>query len=194
MATFQELLKSRPDFKSPLDQNTWKMNPALTNSAYGKLSEKALVDPSAWEAKLNTAQGLEQQKALEQAQLQSAAGTAGIQSRLAMRGGIGGGAMERAATQGANNLMQANTSIGMQGALQRANNTVTADDRQNAMLESAGAGQQVGIANVLGQNQMLNEANLGTYNAQMQAAAAQEQAKATAKAAAPGRQKFLGIF
>jgi hypothetical protein len=184
---FNTLLKNRPQFASPVDQSSWTMPKALTSASGAKLTELAMQDPSAWEGKLNTAQGLDQQKMLQTAQEQAQAGTAGMQNRLAMRGGIGSGAMERANLQGSQNLMKANTDIGMGGAIQRATNALSAQEMQNSLLGSAAGNEQIGIANVLGQNTQLNAANLGTYNAQLQALAAKEQAAATQKAGQGGK-------
>jgi hypothetical protein len=184
---FNTLLANRPKFVSPVDQNTWTMPSALTSGSAGKLSELAMQDPSAWTAKLNTAQGLEEQKALQGAREQAASGAVGMQNRLAMRGGVSGGAIERANLQGSQNLMKANTDIGLQGAMQRAGNILSADERQTGLLGSAVQGEQAGIGNVLGQNNLLNAGNLATYNAQLTAAAAKEQAKATAAAGSGGK-------
>ncbi len=151
---------------SPLDQETWQLDPALHMDNAG-----------AWETSMLDKQKLEQQQMMQNIKDQTATGLAGAQNRLAMRGGMSSGAKERIGAQGQENLMNANTQVGLAGAQSRAQ---IGNQAQNIGMQE----QQFNIQNVLGQNQYSNQAALDKYKTQMQGWAGKEYADAQRAAGA----------
>lgn len=93
----------------------------------GKLTARTLagadiqkqMEESPWYKMALEKQGAEQAGLMDQASRQQAGALAGARSQLAMRGGLGGGAAERMATSGAENLSQMMQQQRQAGAVER---------------------------------------------------------------------------
>ena len=166
-----------------------------------RLRERATAQgPSQAAQYLTGQQRLMQQQQEQAARQQAAGGQAGAWSRLAMRGGLGGGARERLAGQAMAGQQQALQNIGMGGAQQRLG-LLAQDEQQKLALQQALPGLQLGqeqailgaqqadVARREGARQQNITAMLGDvgrkadfeqerFKTQMQALAAERQARA----------------
>lgn len=193
-----------------LDQRLAGVN--LNTQGLEALRARALgTGPSTWAQMAEAKQRQEETQQRGQAAQQGASAQAQARAQLAMRGGLSGGARQRLAMQGARDQAQMGQQIGAQGQQARANIGLQDEQTRTQMLSqlpgqelaalqpamqkaSAWAQmaqneqnqaiqrEQFNTTAALQQQQNLNQSNMGLYQEQMKAQAAERQARATEKA------------
>ncbi len=192
---------------SELDQRLGNIN--LNTQGLDALRARATgTGPSAWAQMAEQKQRMEEGQQRDQSAQQGAQAQAGARSQLAMRGGLSGGARQRLAMQGARDQTMAGQQIGAAGQTARANIGLQDEQTKNQMLsqlpgqelaalqpemQKANAWQQMAQGEqgqaiqreqfntnaALQQQENQNQANMGVYQEQMKAQAAERQARAT---------------
>lgn len=145
-------------------------------------------------------QFLEEQDARERAKREAKGTRAEAEAQLALRGGLSAGARERLESSGARNLLAMSQDVSRQGNLNRMQ--IGINDEQNRIaqlgqlpgmealalqsnLQREGMytqARQTDINRAIAENQNRNAYNQSLYQQQMQAWAAQRQARATERA------------
>ena len=105
-------------------------------AGYQAFQERAMAAPgtSPWEKMMMDRQGLEQAGARDLAGSQAAGAGQNIWNQMAMRGGGGAGARERAATTGQRMGYQGAQNVGQQGAMARADIGLRGEEQRLGML------------------------------------------------------------
>lgn len=164
---------------------------AANDQGYQSFSKEALRrGPSAWAGLAKVQQALEARNQRENAAQQAAAAGTEEENKLAMTGGLSSGARERAATAAANATTKGAQDVNRQEQMN--NMQIGLNDEQQRLQElSQLPGMEQGrisgwenvsgrdLQNLLQENQARNQFNMGLYNTQMQAWAAEKQAEAT---------------
>ena len=111
-----------PKFRlfDPAKPNQYSIEDQLSRTGLDALEARATQKgASPWLKMAQEKQGLEETGLINSAAAQQAGAEAGARANLAMRGGLRGGAAERLATAGGNNLALARQGVRQQGALER---------------------------------------------------------------------------
>lgn len=171
-----------------LDPNQYRGNQGALNL----LNQKAMQQgTSPWAMMQMQKQGLDQQNQMNSAARQAQGQNAQARAGLAMRGGLSGGAAERLARGGGQDLNAARQGISNQGMQNRMQIGIQDETNKNAMLgqavqgNQAALGQQIGLGqfnvqNTLAENQANNQHDITRYQEQMKGYAAGKTANATA--------------
>lgn len=148
---------------SPLTGRVSNLSGQLDESGINAIKGKALQQgPSAWMRMALDKQGVEQRGLMNSAAQNAASGNAAARASLAMRGGLGGGAAERLASNTGNDLALARQGVLQQGALQRSDIGL-ADEANKMDLLKQLPGAQLGAAQYkTGVDQSNMQKNLST--------------------------------
>lgn len=183
-----ELPEEKYKYTSQLDPATglmkgpYKFDPNQSE-AFSQIRSRAMSQgPSTWANMMLQKQNMETQGLQDQAAQQQRGAQAGALSSLAMRGGIGGGARTRLASQGAKDLLFANQAAARQGSMGKFN-ILGQDEQQKQQLLSGVAdtelkSQQGNIQAALEEKRREEADKLRQYESQMQSWASEKQAQA----------------
>lgn len=191
----QDLLRGqRPEdyqYTSQLDPTTGMLKAPYVfdptkSEAYSQLRTRAMSQgPSTWAQMMLGKQNLEQQQMRDEASQQQAGAQAGARSNLAMRGGLGGGARTRMASQGARDLLMAGQGIARQGSQQRfgilGQDEATKQQLLGQVADTELNTQKGNIAAALDEQRRSEAAKQDAYNKKMESWGAERQAQATEK-------------
>lgn len=171
-----------------LDPNQYRGNQGALNV----LNQKATTQGnSPWMNMQLQKQGMEQQQAMGKMGAQANAANAQARAGLAMKGGLSGGAAERLARGGSQDLNASRQNVMSQGANQRLQLGIQDESNKNQLLgQAVGANQaqnaqNIGIGqfntqNTLAENNANNAFQMNKYQEQMKAFGAGKTANATA--------------
>ena len=171
-----------------LDPNKYQGNTGALNTLNAKATQEGA---SPWLQLQLQKQNMDQMNQMAQAAKQSAGATAAARSNLAMRGGLSGGAAERLARGGSQDLNAQRQNIMNQGAQNRINLGIQDESNKNQLLGQAVSANQaqnaqnIGIGqfnaqNTLAENNANNAFNMSKYQEQMKAYGAGKSANAIA--------------
>lgn len=171
-----------------LDPNAYKGNTGALDTLNQKATQQGA---SPWLQMQLQKQNMEQQQGLSHAASQSAGATAGARANLAMKGGLSGGAAERVARGGAQDLNAQRQNIAQTGSTNRVNLGIQDESNKNQLLgQAVGANQaqnaqaigigQFNAANTLAENNANNSFNMNKYQEQMKSYGAGNTANAIA--------------
>lgn len=199
-----------PTWNPIWDENVMAMGPELDTKLAGttldtrgldKFRSEALREgPSNWAMRAHSAQGLEADLARDRGAREVAGQTATGRAALAMRGGLGGGAAERLASDAGRNYLDMSQDV---SATQARNNAqIDMNDEQTRIQQLGmlpgmdlaagnfdldkvklwGQGKQFDVTNMMKNKESQNQFTQNAYNQKMQAWAAAQQASATENA------------
>lgn len=159
-------------------------------AAFDKLQQRATQEgPSPWLQMQLKQQGMQQMDQANSAARGAAGANAGARASLAMRGGLSGGAAERLARGGSQDLNARRQDIANQGAQQRMGLNIQDEATKTGLLKDATAANMAqmnyanennkfNIANQLGDVSGKNQWNMGNYQEKMKAYGAANTANA----------------
>lgn len=154
-----------------------------------KAMETGLAAISPWQAMALEKQSAEQAKAMDEAARQQAGALAGARSSMAMRGGLRGGAAERLAASGAQNLAQTMQQQRQVGAIQRGDiglkGAEMARDIAQGNVAAQTEGQARNIQAALAELAAKRDYDVSSYQEQMKAYAAEKTGQALGKEPKP---------
>lgn len=191
-------MPTTPGFSPIYNASTQALSPgydqqvAANSQGFDAFRDQALRQgPSAWATTALQQQALESENQKEKGIESTAGANAAANDSLAAQGGMSSGARERVAEGGEKNMLDMNQNVSRQENLN--NLQIGMNDNQNKMQELSqlpGMEQsrvnawettkQGDLSNQLAENKSLNDYNQNIYNQQMNAWAADKQAKATA--------------